>query len=84
MSTFILGLLAASLTTIAYVPQVVKTWKSKSSKDLSLKMLLAFCVGVCLWLLYGILEKDTPIIVANSITLLLACTLLFFKFKFKN
>ncbi len=84
MSTFILGLVAASLTTIAYVPQVVKTWKSKSSKDLSLKMLLTFCVGVTLWLIYGVLEKDTPIIVANSLTLLLACILLFFKFRFKN
>ncbi len=84
MSTFILGLVAASLTTIAYVPQVLKTWKSKSSKDLSLKMLLTFCAGVCLWLIYGVLEKYTPIIVANSITLVLAMVLLFFKFKFKN
>jgi MtN3 and saliva related transmembrane protein len=84
MSTFILGLVAASLTTLAYIPQVVKTWKSKSSKDLSLKMLLTFCIGVSLWLIYGILEKDTPIIIANSVTLLLAFTLLFFKFKFKN
>jgi MtN3 and saliva related transmembrane protein len=84
MSTFVLGLVAASLTTIAYVPQVLKTWKSKSSKDLSLKMLLTFCAGIILWLIYGVLEKDTPIIAANSVTLLLACTLLFFKFKFKN
>ncbi|QHT65272.1 hypothetical protein GXP67_00575 [Rhodocytophaga rosea] len=84
MSTFILGLIAASITTLAYVPQVVKTWKSKSSKDLSLKMLIAFSTGVSLWLIYGILEKDTPIIVANSITLLLSFVLLFFKFKFKN
>jgi MtN3 and saliva related transmembrane protein len=84
MSTFILGLVAASLTTLAYIPQVVKTWKSKSSKDLSLKMLLTFCIGVTLWLIYGVLEKDTPIIIANSVTLLLAFTLLFFKFKFKQ
>jgi MtN3 and saliva related transmembrane protein len=84
MSTFVLGLVAASLTTIAYVPQVVKTWKSRSSKDLSLKMLLTFCAGIILWLIYGVLEKDTPIIAANSVTLLLACTLLFFKFRFKN
>lgn len=84
MSTFILGLVAASLTTIAYIPQVLKTWKSKSSKDLSLKMLLTFCAGVSLWLIYGVLEKDTPIILANSVTLLLAFALLFFKFKFKN
>jgi MtN3 and saliva related transmembrane protein len=84
MSTFILGLIAASITTLAYVPQVVKTWKSKSSKDLSLKMLIAFCTGLSLWLIYGILEKDAPIIVANSITLLLSFVLLFFKFKFKN
>ncbi len=84
MSTFILGLVAASLTTIAYIPQVLKTWKSKSSKDLSLKMLVTFCVGVSLWLIYGVLEKDTPIIVANSVTLVLTFVLLFFKFKFKN
>lgn len=84
MSTFILGLVAASLTTVAYIPQVLKTWKSKSSKDLSLKMLLTFCVGVSLWLIYGVMEKDTPIIVANSVTLILTFVLLFFKFKFKN
>jgi MtN3 and saliva related transmembrane protein len=84
MSAFILGLVAASLTTLAYIPQVAKTWKSKSSKDLSLKMLITFCVGITLWLIYGILEKDIPIIVANSVTLLLTFTLLFFKFKFKD
>ncbi|MDN4166855.1 SemiSWEET transporter [Cytophagales bacterium LB-30] len=79
----IIGLLAAICTTLAFVPQVVKTWQSKSAKDLSLGMFLLFFVGVCLWLSYGLLIGNRPIIVANLVTGLLAGTILFFKARYK-
>lgn len=80
----ILGLLAGALTTISFLPQVVKTWKTRSAKDLSLGMFLIFWMGVILWLTYGILIEDTPIIVANALTLTLASVILYFKFTFKE
>jgi MtN3 and saliva related transmembrane protein len=79
-----LGLFAGFCTTVAFLPQVVKTWKSRSAKDLSLGMFSFFCFGVLLWLVYGILVKDIPVIVANMVTLMLASTLLFFKLRFKE
>lgn len=79
-----LGLAAGSLTTIAFLPQVIKTWKSGSAKDLSLGMFSFFCLGVLLWLIYGIMVKDVPVIAANLVTLMLASTLLFFKLRFKD
>jgi len=80
----ILGLLAGSLTTIAFLPQVIKTWKSRSAKDLSLGMFSIFTLGVALWLAYGILVNDLPVILANAVTLVLASTLLFFKLRWKH
>lgn len=80
----ILGLVAAVLTTIAFVPQVFKTWKSKSAGDLSLGMYLILTTGVILWLIYGILKEDIPIIAANVVTLSLALTLLYFKLFYRD
>lgn len=80
----ILGLVAAGLTTIAFVPQVHKTWKSKSAKDLSLGMYLIFTTGVILWLIYGILKEDIPIIAANVVTLSLTLVLLYFKIFYRD
>ncbi|WP_069131172.1 SemiSWEET transporter [Rhodohalobacter halophilus] len=80
----IIGLAAGFCTTVAFLPQVIKTWKSKSAKDLSLGMYSIFCTGVLLWLIYGILISDLPIILANAITLLLALSILMFKLIFKD
>ena len=80
--TTALGLLAATLTTIAFIPQVTKIWKSKSAKDVSLGMFIVFCTGVALWLAYGILLGEMPIIVANTITLILALAILAMKLKY--
>jgi MtN3 and saliva related transmembrane protein len=80
----ILGLAAGSCTTIAFLPQVIKTWKSGSAKDLSLGMFSFFCFGVLLWLIYGIIIHNVPVIVANLFTLLLASSLLFFKLRYKE
>jgi MtN3 and saliva related transmembrane protein len=80
----LLGLAAGALTTAAFLPQVIKTWKSRSAKDLSLGMFSLFCLGVLLWLVYGLMVKDIPVIAANLVTLMLASTLLFFKLRFKE
>ncbi len=80
----ILGLVAAGLTTVAFIPQVHKTWKTKSAKDLSLGMYLIFTSGVILWLIYGILKDDIPIIAANVVTLSLTLVLLYFKIFYKD
>jgi MtN3 and saliva related transmembrane protein len=80
----LLGLFAGSLTTASFLPQVIKTWKSRSAKGLSLGMFSLFCLGVLLWLIYGLMVNDIPVIVANLITLILASTLLYFKLSFKE
>jgi len=80
----ILGLAAACCTTIAFVPQVLKTWRTKSANDLSLGMYLIFTTGVILWLIYGLIRWDIPIIAANGITLILALIILWFKAFFDD
>ncbi len=80
----ILGLVAGTLTTIAFVPQVVKTYQSRSAKSLSLGMFLIFCTGTSCWLMYGLLVNDLPVIAANSVTLVLSLVIIFFKFRFKD
>ena len=78
----ILGLLAATLTTISFVPQVIRTWKLKKTDEISLGMYLLFCSGVLLWFIYGWMIKDTPVMLANGLTLILASIILFFKLKY--
>jgi MtN3 and saliva related transmembrane protein len=77
----LIGLLAGTLSTIAYVPQVVKSWRSGSTSDVSLTMFAIMVTGVTLWLIYGVFVHDIPIIVANGTTLLLAGTVLVLKIK---
>ncbi len=79
----LLGLLAGTLTTVAFVPQVLKTWKSKSTKDVSLNTFLMFCTGVFLWLIYGLFKQDIAVILANFITFILASIILGLKLKYK-
>jgi MtN3 and saliva related transmembrane protein len=80
----LLGLVAGAFTTIAFLPQVIKTWRSRSAKDLSLGMFTIFTLGVAMWLAYGFLINDLPVILANVVTLVLASTLLFFKLRWKH
>lgn len=77
------GLMAGTLTTISFLPQALKTWRSKSAKDISLTMFLCFCVGVILWIIYGFFIMDIPVLLTNLVTLILAGSILFFKLKFK-
>jgi MtN3 and saliva related transmembrane protein len=79
----VLGLAAAALTTIAFFPQLVKTWKTKSTKDISLGMFSAFCVGVLLWFVYGISISDLPVTIANLLIFIQALIILMFKLKYK-
>lgn len=76
-----IGTSAGTLTTIAFIPQVSKTWKTQSAGDISLLMFLLFSTGVLLWLIYGILLGAYPIIVANGITLTLSASILALKIK---
>ena len=75
------GYAAALCTTTAYVPQVLKVWRTRTTKDISLKMFLVLVTGLALWLTYGIHRGETPLIMANSITLVLAGTILYLKLK---
>ncbi len=79
----IVGLIAGVLTTIAYLPQVRKTWKTKSVKELSLSMYIVMFVGVMLWLTYGMLIDSISIILANIVTGVLTSLLIYFKLKYK-
>ena len=79
----VIGLLAGTLTTIAFLPQVIKTWKTKSTRDVSLEMFAIFCSGVLLWIIYGVLIKDLPLVLANVVTLSLASIILGFKLKYR-
>jgi MtN3 and saliva related transmembrane protein len=72
MTVNVLGFLAGGLTTIAFLPQVLRTWRLKSAHDVSLWMLSLFTTGVALWLVYGILIDSAPVIAANLVTLLLS------------
>lgn len=79
----IIGLVAATLTTAAYVPQVYKTWKEKSTKDISLSMYAVLLTGVLLWLVYGLYLGSLPIILSNIVTSILLLFMLAMKLKFK-
>lgn len=76
------GTLAAALTTVAFIPQALKTWRTRHARDLSLGMFSLFTVGVLCWLLYGVLLGSWPIIIANAITAGLAGSILYFKLRY--
>ena len=78
----ILGLVAGFCTTIAFVPQVLKTWRTRHTQDISLGMFLIYVTGILLWLIYGIMLGDIPIIAANLGTIVLASTILYFKLRY--
>jgi MtN3 and saliva related transmembrane protein len=83
-TTTMLGFLAGFLTTISFLPQVVKTWKRRSASDLSLGMLSVFSVGVICWLVYGLLLQEMPMIFWNAVTLVLVLIILIMKIKFDS
>ena len=76
------GLAAGLLTTFAFVPQVLKIWRTKSAKDISLRTYIAFSLGVAMWLVYGVLKQEPPIILWNAVTLVLAIAIVAMKLRF--
>ncbi|MDH5336788.1 MAG: SemiSWEET transporter [Nitrospira sp.] len=78
----ILGVTAGTLTTVAFIPQLAKALKSKSTGDLSWGMVLTFTIGVLLWLIYGIWIDSLPVILANAVTLLLQLGIVSLKIKY--
>ena len=78
-----IGFFAAFCTTFAFLPQAIKVYKTKSTKDISLYMFLIFTIGVLSWLIYGLIINDLPVILANTVTLILSFFILIYKLKFK-
>ncbi|MEL0184041.1 MAG: SemiSWEET transporter [Flavobacteriaceae bacterium] len=79
----LIGFAAAFLTTIAFIPQVIQVWKSKSVEGLSLTTYIIFIIGVFLWFLYGLSIGSLSMIIANFITVLLASVIIYFIIKSK-
>ena len=78
----IIGLLAAICTTIAFLPQVLRTWKTRSVADISLSMYLVLCTGLVLWLVYGLYIGSLPVVLANAVTLVLAGAVLVMRIRY--
>lgn len=81
MDLSFIGYIAAICTTISFLPQVIKTWKTKQTKDISLPMYILLVTGIFLWFVYGIFLKDAAIYLANGTTLLFASSILYLKLK---
>ncbi len=79
----ITGTIAAILTTVSFVPQALKTLKTKQTHDISLFMYVLFIAGVLMWLIYGLLIKSLPIILANAVTMCLIIPILIMKFIYR-
>lgn len=79
-----IGYVAAILTTISFIPQAVRVFKTKDTKSLSKTMYILFCIGMFLWFVYGLLKNILPIIFANGITLLLGLYILWEKCRERN
>ena len=77
----LVGLAAGILTTIAFLPQLLHTWRTESAKDISLGMILTFCTGVLLWLIYGFMIQSLPVMLANGVTFVLSGAILAMKLK---
>jgi MtN3 and saliva related transmembrane protein len=82
MSSTLLGFAAGFCTTLAFVPQVLHTWRTRSTEDISLGMFVIFVIGVFLWLLYGLAKADMVVIGANIVTLGLAGSILYLKLRY--
>ena len=80
----IIGFIGGALTTLALVPQAVKAWKTKHTRDISIWWILTLIVGILLWLVYGILIGSLPIMVSNTATLILAVIVLILKMRYDN
>ncbi|MHC2282267.1 MtN3 and saliva related transmembrane protein [Bradyrhizobium diazoefficiens] len=78
----LIGFAAATCTTVAYAPQFIKVLKTRSARDISLGMFLVMVLGLALWLIYGLLSGDAPLIASNAVTMLLAGGILVMKLRY--
>ena len=78
----IVGFIAGMITTAANLPQIWKTYSTKSGEGLSFRMLLALAIGLALWIIYGVMSNSLPLIVTNAVVLLLILSLIGMKLKF--
>jgi len=78
----VLGYISATLTTIAFLPQIIKTVQTKSAKDVSMGMFVLFTIGVFLWIIYGILTRSYPVLIANAVIFCLALAQILLKIKY--
>ena len=81
--TTFLGLVAGTLTTLSFLPQLLKAWKSRSTHDISFGMLALFSAGLVLWIVYGLIVADVPVIMANSVTLVFVGLILVLKLRYR-
>lgn len=81
MLTEWIGYLAATLTTVAFVPQVWQIWRTRQTQDISLRMYVLFTAGIAAWLIYGLLIGAWPVVVANAVTFVLAGAVLILKLR---
>ena len=82
--TDILGYAAGAVTTFTFLPQVIKTWKEKSAKKISLLMFVIAVTNEIMWIVYGILLNNWVIILTNSVLMVMALTMIYFKLTFKQ
>ncbi|MGB9711249.1 MAG: SemiSWEET transporter [Thermodesulfovibrio sp.] len=78
----IIGIVAGIITTSALVPQALKIYRTKSARDVSLTMFIFMAVGITLWFVYGVLIKEIPVILANSVSLILIFSIIFMKIRY--
>lgn len=78
----VIGIMAGFCTTASFVPQVIRTWRTRSVDDISLRMYLLLCLGVALWLAYGLLVNSLSVVLANAVTLVLALSVLVMKLRY--
>ena len=80
----LIGYAAACMTTISFLPQLIRVVKLRSARDISLGMFLIFTVGTAFWLTYGVLSRSWPVSIANGVTLVLSASILFLKLRFDS
>lgn len=80
----LLGMTAGCISSVTFLPQVIKTWKTKSAADVSLLMFTFATISVIMWLVYGVILQNVPIIFTNSMVLFFSLVMLYFKFRYSG
>lgn len=83
MDSSYFGYIAGALTTVSFIPQVIKAWRTRSTESISLSMFVIFTIGILLWLVYGITIRSFPVIASNAVTLVLSGMILGMKLRYK-